>query len=276
MNKFFKILAVLAVITPFQSAVANNFKDKIIPHKALYDMKLTSVQSGSPITGVRGDMFFRLDDACDAWSTDHRFSTEYQYSAKPSVIVNSNFVAWENKDGKEFHFTSDTLVNGMASEKIRGSAKLNEDGSGVATYMKPEEIKHKMDKGFFFPTAHTADMIENAIKGKNFFNVRMFDGSDKDGEIEVSTFIGKEIDLSDKYKGMKDIDLKLLKGRAWESRLAFYGLTDDKKNNAEPLYQMSFVLHENGVVSSAVVEYKNFSVENKLKALEKLDPEKCK
>jgi hypothetical protein len=42
-----------------------------------------------------------------------------------------------------------------------------------------------------------------------------------------------------------------------------------------PSYEMDMILHDNGVVSWSLVDYKSFRVEQKLLALEKLPPKKC-
>ena len=69
------------------------------------------------------------------------------------------------------------------------------------------------------------------------------------------------------------IDPALLKTKAWNVRMAFF--TPDK-NQADPDYEMNAVFHENGIISDMLIDYNDFSVTQKLAALEKLPPDECK
>jgi len=249
---------------------------KVALHKALYDFRMTSVESGAGITGIRGKMYYEQDDNCDAWTTDHRFNIEYQYPERSPVENTSHYVAFEAKDGKQFYYTSEREENGAPTEQLRGSVNPAADGSGKADYSRPEDLSFKLPKGYYLPTQHTNAIIRHAKLGDKFFNAVMFDGTDADGPVEINTFIGAKLtpdEIAALSKGNDKIDKSLLSPTAWHVRMAVFPMTDEKEMS--PSYEMDVILHDNGVVSYSLVDYKSFKVQQTLLALDKLPGKKC-
>jgi hypothetical protein len=244
------------------------------PHKAVYDFNMISVEQGAGISGIRGQMYFEQADACDAWTSEHRFSIEYHYPERSPVTNTNHYVSWEAKDGSRFHFNSDRHEGGMQAEQLRGGASRKPDGSGVAQYSRPGDLSYDLPKEYLLPSAHTEDAIRRAYAGEKFFSTVLFDGTDADGPVEVSTFIGRKLTAAEagavKAAG---IDKSLLHPDAWRMRMSFYPLKDSVE--MMPAYEMDLVLHANGVVSHVIVDYKSFRVEQNLRALEKLPAKPC-
>lgn len=263
---------VLAPAATEQKAAAENI---FAPHKALYQIDLLSSDSGAGITDVRGEMFYQQDDACDAWTSEHRFNVVYHYPEREPMMSVSRYATWEAKDGSRFYFNSDRREDGEEVEALRGSAEKNADGTGLASYAMPEKISYPLSKGFFLPTAQTNEIIHRAQRGDKFFSVVVFDGTDAEGPVQISTFIGKPL-TSDERGTIAAISEKtsveLLDPAAWHVRMAVFPLEGDSMS---PIYEMDMVLHANGVVSHAIVDYKSFKVEQKLIALEPVPLGKC-
>jgi len=242
-------------------------------HKALYNMKLSKISSGMPLTDVSGDMFFEWGEQCDGWTTEHKFSLHYNYSDKPPVNVKSHYAAFESKNGDEFYFKSDTQRDGMPSEKIKGRIDSVAEGTKQAIYSFPEGVTFKLPEKFFLPSSHTVEFIKRAKAGEQFFNAILFDGTDAEGPVEVNAFIGKEVADFGYLEGLpEDVDRTLLNTRAWPVRLAFYNL---KAQEEVPSYEMNIILHDNGVISKLDIDYQKFSVKQRLAALEPLEVKKC-
>ncbi len=246
-------------------------------HKALYDFKMVSVESGAGITGIAGKMYYEQDDNCDAWTTDHRFRVEYQYPERKPVENTSHYVAFEAKDASQFYYTSDREEDGATTEQLRGSVDIAKDGTAKAAYSRPDNLSFDLPKGYYLPTQHTNEIIRHAEAGDKFFNAVLFDGTDADGPVEINTFIGKKL-TPDEIKAIggdgKRIDATLLSPNAWHVRMAVFPLND--KMEMAPSYEMDVILHDNGVVSYSLVDYKSFKVQQKLLALDKLAPKPCK
>lgn len=251
--------------------------DYFAPHRALYHFKMVSVESGAGITGLKGEMYFEQDDVCDAFTTDQRFTTEYQYPEKTPVLSKSHYVAWEAKDGALFHFSSDKSEGGRPTEILRGAIERVEGEKPKAVFSRPENLVYDLPQDYALPIAHTIEMIRHAKEGKKIYNAVIFDGTDADGPVEVNTFIGPKVtpaEISDIVKAdPKKIDAALVTPDAWRVRMAFFPLKD--KEASAPAYEMDVILHDNGVVSHALVDYKSFRVEQKLSAIEPIAPKSC-
>lgn len=245
-------------------------------HKVLYEINMISVASGAGVVGIHGTMYYEQGAACDAWTTDQRFTMEYQYPERSPVNNTNHYVAWESKDGQSFEFNSEREENGRPAEFLRGSVPRNADGTGQAKYTRPGELKFDLPKGYFLPTQHTAEVLRHARAGDKFFSAILFDGTDEEGPVEITTAISGKVTPDEVKKLFAQdagkIDLSLFASDAWHVRMAVFPLKDE---DMMPSYEMDIILHGNGVVSHSIVDYKTFKVEQRLKTAERLPPPKC-
>lgn len=245
-------------------------------HKALYSFKMISVKPGAGIVGINGKMYYEQNDDCDAWTSEHRFTMEYQYPERPPVENKSQYASFEAKDHHAFYFNSDRMQDGKTVEQLRGAVDIGKDGAAKADYSRPAGLSYALPKGYMLPTQQTNETIRRAEAGDKFFDAVIFDGTDADGPVDLNTFIGAQLtpaEIKALADGNKNIDASLLSPRAWHIRVAVFPLKD--KDAMTPAYEMSMVLHDNGVVSHAVVDYGMFKVEQKLVGLERLKPASC-
>ncbi len=239
-----------------------------IPHKALYEIKLSAKKSSAKVSNISGKMLYEWQPSCDAWISNHRFDMLYEYAEVPSMRITSNFSTYESFDGKELNFTSQRKRGDQVFQEIRGSIEQDENGNpNLAVYTIPEDLTFTLPEGTLFPIAHTIDVLEKLKSGAKFHNAVMFDGSDEDGPININTFIGKPITYTAPEEHAQYIDKSLINGKSWSLRLAFFPLVDPETTSD---YEMSVIFHENGVISDMLVEYGDFSVTQKLIAIEKL------
>nr|WP_211114216.1 cell envelope integrity EipB family protein [Azospirillum rugosum] len=239
----------------------------IVPHRAVYKMSLLSARNSSKVTDVRGRMLFEWADACDGWTTEQRFQLRFAYSEGDEMAMNTNYTTWEAKDGQRYRFNVRKLINGEVDEEVRGEAVLDKDGSGSASFSKPEPQEMKLPDQTMFPTAHTLAILDHAGAGEHFFNRIVFDGADSEGATEVSTVIGTAAEAKE------DVTDPLLKGKtAWPVRMAFFPLKSDA---AQPEYEMSLRLLQNGVAESMQIDYGDFTVNAVLEKIEALPKSGC-
>ena len=236
------------------------------PHKALYTMVLASSKS-TTVVNVQGEMYYDFADSCDAWTTNQKFTLNYVYADQPEEKLNNQYTSHEAKSGGAYDFVTKRTKNGSPEEEYVGSAVRNADGSGQADYTQPDRKTFQLPKGFLFPTQHNIALLQSAMKHDHIFNARMFDGSDGQGALEVNVVVS---DVIQPVVDAKFADNPLLKSPAHKVRLAYYPPADEKGENqgAEPDYEMTMILHENGVVSSMQIDYDQFSLKGDLQALE--------
>ena len=268
--------AALSASSASAFGIAKKDPISIQPHRALYDVTLTSIQSGGQLVDIRGKMFFEWKKSCESWTTDHRSSLVYEYSDGTSARINSDFASYETLDGKTLSFSSRRENNGAVFEEYRGHASLNpvDEGaaSGNATYSVPASLDFKLPKNTFFPMQHTMEILERAKHGEKFFNATLFDGSDDKGPQQVNVFIGNAVDATAGYANSRRIDASLLKSPAHKMRLAFF---DPKDDMSAADYEMDLVALDNGVVSDIEIIYDNFTIRQHVVALEKMPAPAC-
>ena len=243
------------------------------PHKAIYDIKMVSRHSGAQVLNISGQMMFEGKITCDAWTTDHRFKLLYEYADTAPMHITSDFSTYESKDGNDFSFTSRRERNGQLFEEIRGHAALDAQKKGAAVFSLPDGLKFDLAAETLFPVSHTQTLLQNVSAGKKFFSTTVFDGSDQEGPVEINAFIGKPVaNIKAIVPPAPAIDNTLISSPAHNVRMAFFPLS---KPESEADYEMDVVLHDNGIISDMLIDYGDFSVTQRLVALEKLANPPC-
>ena len=238
------------------------------PHKALYDIKLAGTKSGSQIVNISGQMLYEWQPTCEAWVSNHRFNIVYEYADTPPLNITSDFSTYESYDGSSLDFTSQRKRNGELFEELRGRAEIESGKAGTANFTIPEGLKHELPVGTMFPIRHTYEVAKKVAEGEKFFNAVIYDGSDEDGPVEVNSFIGKEVNALARIKESPNLDMALINTPAHSVRLAFFPLNAPEASSD---YEMDLVFHENGVISDMIIDYDDFSVSQRLTAIEKID-----
>lgn len=275
------VIAVLFAISPaFAFSEKPQSNDSLAPHKALYDVRLNSSKSGSQIINISGKMYYEWKPSCEGWITNHRFTLNYEYADNAPLSISSDFSTFESFDGQSLNFSSRRKRDGEVYEELRGKTVMNKDDTERAEYSLPEGLSYDLAKGSLFPTGHTIALLDAAKNGKKFLSAQVFDGSDDDGPVDINAFIGKKINdnvavlknQNFKQASNSNIDASLVSVPAWNIRMAFFPINNP---DASSDYELSMVFHENGIISDMMIDYADFSVHQKLVALEKLKPETC-
>jgi hypothetical protein len=248
-------------------------KITITPHRAIYDMALTSVKNGSNITGVSGRMLFEWADVCDGWAIQQHLRLHFNYAEGDESDVTSTEITWESKNGKQYNFNIRRVSDGKETEHYVGKAALNDDGSGTVAYAVPEGKTEKLPVGTLFPSAHTNLILQKAVAGDKLFTRRVFDGSDEDGSNDVSVFINQaELHWQTTEMNPKLKTDPLLAQPAWPIRMAFF---KNDTETGEPDYEMNLSLLQNGIARTMQIDYGDFSVKGTLSAVEALPAPGC-
>jgi len=246
-------------------------KQKLQPHKAFYDIDLVATRSGSPIINITGKMYYEWKATCDGWLTDHRFNLVYEYSDGPGMTITSDFSTYESFDGEEFTFTARRKRNDELYQEFRGTSDLGKKG-GVANFTIPEDVEFDLTAQTNFPMRHTVNLIQNVANKNKFFNAVVFDGSDDEGPVEINAFIGASQKAPKNLFENDAIVAELIKIPARKIRMAVF---PQNSENATSDYEMEAVFHENGIISDMLVDYDDFSVTQKLVALEEIESMSC-
>jgi hypothetical protein len=259
------ILAVAMALCAGTAAIAA----EINAHRALYTMTLGTSRTDSGVTGARGAMAYQWGESCDGWTVEQRYKLTLSYAESQDVVIVSNFVTWESKDGLHYRFNQKETRNGTVDEEIRGEAQLDGPGKGgTITFEKPNAKTMKLPPGAMFPSAHTILLIAKAEAGENFLSRQVFDGATVDGAVLVTAAIGGKVAPDPK----DPLQAPILQHAGWRVRLAFFpaNLAEEK-----PDYELGMLLLDNGVSRDMLIDYGDYTIKAKLDSIEALPKPAC-
>lgn len=244
----------------------------LVPHKAIYSVALYSTRNTSQISNIGGQMFYAIRKSCEGWITQNRFNLVYEYPDSPAMRLLSDFSNVESADGETLQFITRRRRDGELFEELRGEA-LQKDKRVV--FSMPEGEAQDIPAQAIFPIAHTKSVIDAAKSGKKIVSSVLFDGSDINGAVEINTIIAGQATPTEKSAYIREEfkESPLIKGNAWKLRMAFFPMADEDSPQSD--YEMTALLYENGVISHMIIDYDDFSIEQKLMALEPLEADQC-
>ena len=260
-----KLLCLFLLIILPEGVSAGTASENFQPHRAFYEMTMGSSRMNSGIIGVDGKMIFEWKSTCDAWVVEQRYVMRYQREQGNETRTDTEFSAWENKNGERYKFYVKNNFSDTKS-KIEGVANYSlKTGSGAVLFQSPKEIKYELPGNTMFPSNHTFLLLDAAKAQKKLLVVPVFDGSEIQSAISVSAVIGKQ-------KVLEKPQHALLSGNYWPIRMAFFS---PGHRSLRPTHEMTINLHENGIAGDLVLDYADFTVNMKLVKVEKIARPYC-
>lgn len=242
---------------------------EINAHRALYTMTLGTSRTDSGVTGARGAMAYQWGETCDGWTVEQRYKLTLSYAESQDVVILSNFVTWESKDGLRYRFNQKETRNGTVDQEIRGEAQLDGPGKGgTITFELPTAKTMKLPPGALFPSAHTILLIEKARAGEHFVSRQVFDGATVEGAVLVTAAIGEKVEPDPK----DPLKAPILQHSGWRVRLAFFPADESEET---PDYELGMLLLENGVSRDMLIDYGDYTIKAKLDDIEALPKPTC-
>jgi len=243
---------------------------QIASHRAAYKLSLGDGKT-SGIAELEGAMYIDWHEACEGWTISQRMRFQIFDDDGQPVDSDISFSSWEAKDGLTYRFTLRTMRNGEVSEELRGRAELDGPGKGGrAVFSEPDDEIIDLPPGTIFPTEHSIQLLKKAIAGEKIFARQVFDGATLDGALEINALITSRV--APEKPSNPNIAADLVKSPSWRVRMAFFKLEDQA---AEPEYETSMRVLENGVGLDFLFDYKDFSIKAELEQLEALPKPRC-
>src|SRR5688572_18626326 len=113
----------------------------LVPHRAIYDLKLDSAQDSSGITGLTGRMVYEFNGSdCEGYTTNFRFVTRVDMEEQPQRVTDQQTTTFESGNGDKFRFVNKTFVDQSLTKEVRGDAALLKDKTEISL-TKPEASK---------------------------------------------------------------------------------------------------------------------------------------
>jgi len=268
----FSIFGLLSLAPGLAAAAAG-----LAPHRAVYDMKLEDASAQAGVSGVVGRMVYDFKgDACEGYSVEFRFVTQFQDESGGSQVTDLRTASFEDAQAQTFQFLSKTFVNNKLIEETRGTARQGERVKEVELD-EPEERQLEISRGALFPTEHLRFIIAAAANGDRFVAADVFDGSETGDKVYPTTavigFPRSDVLLETEKAALAEV----AETDYWPVTIAYFDPSADQTTGEQmPAYQLSFLLHENGVSHDLTLDYGDFKLAGQLSELELYDGTGCK
>ncbi|WP_415926473.1 cell envelope integrity EipB family protein [Neorhizobium phenanthreniclasticum] len=244
----------------------------LVPHRAIYDLKLKDASERSGIEGMFGRMVYEFTgSACTGFSTNFRLVTRID-TGEETRLSDQQTTTFEDMSARQFHFETKSFTDEQLDRQVSGDASVAEKGVKVEiTQPDGREIDLPVSD---FPTGHMLDVIRNAKQGKHFFEARVFDGSENgDQALLTTTVIGKP-QTPQKDDADADKAGEFSRTPFWPVTIAYFN--EATQGDPMPVYNMSFKLYENGITRDLTMDYGDFVLSGSLVKLEMLGKTDCK
>lgn len=271
------IAAFLLSSLGWSAAQAATTAPVLAPHRAIYDMSLGEVRSGSSMTGVAGRMVYEFSgSSCEGYTLNMRLVTRISDRQGEATITDLRSSTWEQGEGKEFRFTTTQYFDEKVSETTSGHAVRTSDGRIKLKLEKPVAVELELPPDTLFPTQHSLRVLEAAEAGRNLVQTAVYDGSEKGQKVyATTTFIGSRMPPGTAEGGKRianDEPLRALS--AWPISISYFD--SDASGDVTPTYQLTFTLYANGVSRDIEIDYGDFVLKGVLKSIEFLPVKPCR
>ncbi|MCJ7526955.1 MAG: cell envelope integrity EipB family protein, partial [Methyloceanibacter sp.] len=180
-------------LTGHAQALAAKEPNKLVAHRAIYEMTLDDARSASGITGIDGRMVFEFTGSeCDGYSLNMRMVTQMTDSQGQTNLTDLRSSTWEQGDGQKFRFQSAQYLNDKLGDVTMGRAVRETPSEAVKVKLsQPAQAELNLSGQVLFPTQHSLALIEAARAGQVLFQARIYDGSEKGRKVyDTTAFIG--------------------------------------------------------------------------------------
>ncbi len=242
---------------------------KLVPHQAVYDMKLGEKEDNSGISGLSGRMVYEFaGNACEGYSVNFRFVTRFQNADGGSQVTDLQTTSFEEPQAESYQFLSKTFVDQELVEESKGKATAGTQTKTI-NLKAPSEKSLEIGQEVLFPTEHLLTILESAENGVPFISADIYDGAESGEKVYATTTVIGSKTVSPVKADTDDPDAPLAGLNYWPVTVAYFDPgAEDATGELTPVYQLSFWLFQNGVSGHLTLDYGDFTIKGKMAALE--------
>jgi len=245
-------------------------------HRAIYELALDPVKSGTRVDTARGRIAFEMSgNPCDGYSVTLRQVTELDTGEGKRTTSDLRSSTWEDGAAKNFRFKNQNFVNRELRDDVDGTAERTQDGSLSVRIAKSKGGPLKFGGPILLPTEQLVKILDAGEKGERLLEAKVFDGSPDGKKVyETLSVIGGELTG-------RDSDVEEVARVKPLSSIKRYPVTVSYFDNTgsgerTPAYTLGFELYENGVSRALKLDYGSFALKGELKSIEFLKATACK
>ncbi|GJE26307.1 cell envelope integrity EipB family protein [Methylobacterium organophilum] len=248
---------------------------RLANHKAVYDLSLAGSSGTRAVESARGRIVLDFSgDACRGYTMQTRQVTMLSSSESGDRTSDLRNTTYESGEGDSFRFKTVTILNGVPTPAVDGTADRSAEGMKVKL-KEPKRDQFGASGEVLFPSRHMRRLVEAARAGETTLGVKVFDGSDDGRKVyDTLAVIGRPSAQPAAAKADRDKPLRegpLASMRRWPVTLSYFTPGEGERT---PVYTLTFDLYENGVSGALHLDYGDFSIDGDLKSIEltKADP----
>jgi len=270
--------ATVAVAGPYAHAAGAGASagQKLVPHRAVYDMKLGDTEEQAGIAALSGRMVYDFSgSACDGYSVNFRFVTEFQDKNGGSQITDLQTTSFEEPEAESYQFLSKTFVDQKLVEETRGTAHAGADAKRIEL-KEPAEKSLQIGSDVLFPTEHLLTILKAADENVHFLAADIYDGAETGEKVYATTTVIGARAVYD-HQGPAGTAAASLEGKTyWPVTVAYFDPSkEDASGELLPVYQLAFRLYHNGISSHLKLDYGDFTIHGSMASLELYEEADC-
>jgi EipB-like len=252
----------------------------LVPHRAVYDLKLAKSRGGRGVDAVRGRILYDFSgNACDGYALQFRQVSELNSVEGQSTLSDMRSTTWEDGAAKRFRFNSENLLNDRQTDAVDGHAE-RETGAISVSLSKPNTKTFTEPVEAVFPTEHMRRIIEAAHDGKTILQFPVYDGSETGEKLyNTLTVIGAAIPPGSSPPDDAAASVPALaKLTRWPVTISYFEHESAQKQQTgeqTPVYALSFELYENGISRALSLDYPDFTISGKMTSLDVKTAKPC-
>ena len=268
----------LFVLVPIQGGSAAPESVVLAPHRAIYELTLATTRGGTGVSSVLGRMAYDLTgSACEGYTQTMRFVTRMTNQSGNTVVSDLRSSTWEEGRGKRFRFDSSQYRDEKATESTVGdAARPNASEDVKVEITKPTKKNISLPSRIYFPIQHTIALLNAAKATKTAFRADLYDGSEKGEKVyDTVSAIGRIQGPGSNRKLPQIKNAERLDGlKGWPVSIAYFEPGSDRQD-ALPVYELSFLMFENGVSRKLYIDYGEFALQGDLTDISFYESSKC-
>lgn len=248
----------------------------IVPHRAVYDLRLSRANDGADLSNVDGRMAFEiLGSACEGWTVSFRMVNRFRPADGATKLIDTQSTSYESGDGLDLRYSQKEFIDNRLDQESRVKvSRLAAQGDGNGQIELPAPKEFTVPAEALFPMRHQFKLMDAALAGESRDTSLIYDGSDGDKTFRAISFIGKRKAAGANARDKANAEAAALAGLpSWPMTISYYDAAGG--NQDTPTYQIGFDMYENGVATGLVLDYGDFALDGELAKLELLDAGTC-
>lgn len=266
----------VACAAPAGNVDTDASKIELVPHRAVYDLKLERSRNNRSAEAVSGRILYDFSgNSCDGYALQFRQVSEMNNGEGKAQVSDLRTITWEDGTATSYRFKSQNMLDQKQVETVDGQADRKTDGVAV-NLTKPGQKKFDAEASIVFPTEHMRRIIAAARKGQTILELPVFDGSETGEKVfSTLTVIGTPIPADQRIPTDAAAGQAALKGMIrWPVTISYF---DKSSSGGEqtPIYAIGFELYENGISRGLSLDYGDFVVSGEMSQLDLHEAKPC-